>query len=104
MSVPVLGEGILKRPFLQALYAISPVWWGHAAVGVQQDPEAPDYQQAQEHQEHPHEGKRRLLLQSQRVRHHVVSAHGSKGVVVVDAAHGKATARRLISPLMGSGI
>lgn len=104
VSVPVLGQGVLKRPFLQALDTISPVWWRHAAVGVQQDPEAPDYQQSQEHQQHPHEGKRCLLLQSQRVRHHVVSAHGSKGVVVVDAAHGKGTARRLISPLMGSGV
>lgn len=50
VSGPVLGQGILKRPFLQALYTVGPVWWRHAAVGVQQDPEAPDYQQPQEHQ------------------------------------------------------
>ena len=96
VCVPVLSEGVLKRPLLQPLDAVGPVGGGHAAVGVQQDPETSDDQQPQEHQEHPHEGKRRLLLQSQGVRHHVVSAHGSKGVVVVDAKHGKPASRRLI--------
>lgn len=49
-SVPVLSKGVLKRPFLQPLDAISPVGRRHAAVGVQQDPETPNYQQSQEHQ------------------------------------------------------
>lgn len=49
ICVPVLGKGILKRPFLQPLNAIGPVGGGHAAVGVQQDPETPYYQQPQEH-------------------------------------------------------
>ncbi|MEQ2214221.1 hypothetical protein XENOCAPTIV_023749 [Xenoophorus captivus] len=101
---PSLSEGVLKRPFLQPLDAIGPVGGGHAAVRVQQDPEAAYYQQSQEHQQHPHKSKRCLLLQSQRVRHYVVSAHGSKGVVEVDAAHGKPTSWCLISPQMGSGV
>lgn len=50
VSVPALSKGVLKRPFLQPLDAISPVGGGHAAVGVQQDPETPHYQQPQEHQ------------------------------------------------------
>lgn len=104
VCVPVLSKSVLKCPFLQPLDAISPVGGRHTAVGVQQDPETPYYQQPQEHQQHPHEGKCCLLLQSQRVRHHVVSAHGSKGVVVVDATHGKPPSRCLISPLIGSGI
>lgn len=41
--VPVLSKGVLKRPFLQPLNAISPVGGGHTAVGVQQDPETPYY-------------------------------------------------------------
>lgn len=101
---PVLSESILKCPFLQPLNAISPVGRGHTVVRVQQDPEAPYYEHPQEHQQHPHEGKRCLLLQSQGVRHHVVSAHCSKGVVVVDARHGKPTSSCLISPLMVSGV
>lgn len=50
VGVPVLSEGVLKRPFLQPLDAVSPVGRRHAAVGVQQDPETPHYQQSQEHQ------------------------------------------------------
>lgn len=100
LPVPwLLGQGVLERPFLQPLDAVGPVGGGHAAVRVQQDPEAADYQQPQEDQQHPHEGKRRLLLQSQSVRHRLVPVHGSERVVEVQAAHGEATSRSLRSRL-----
>ena len=50
VRVPVLSEGVLKRPFLQPLDTVGPVGGRHAAVGVQQDPETPYYEQPQEHQ------------------------------------------------------
>ena len=85
----VLGQCIFKCPFLQALYPIRPVGGGHATVGVQKDPETPDYEQAQDQQQHPYEGKCCLLLrQDQGVEKHFTVTHSSRGVVIVEATHG----------------
>lgn len=83
----VSGKSIFKCPFFQALQSVAPTGWWHATVGVQQDPETPDDQQAEKHQQHPNERKRRLLLQAQRIGHDITPAHGRKAVVIVNATH-----------------
>lgn len=47
------------------LGVVCPVGRGHAAVGVQQDPEAAHDEQGQEDEEQQHEDEGRLLLQRQ---------------------------------------
>jgi len=71
----VSGKSIFKRPFFLALQSVVPAGGWHATVRVQQDPETPDDQQAEKHQQHPNERKRRLPLQAQRTGHDVTRAH-----------------------------
>lgn len=85
----MLGQCVFKCPFLQPLYPVRPVGGGHATVGVEKDPETPDYEQAQDQQQHPYEGKCCLLLrQDQGVEKHFTVTHSSRGVVIVEATHG----------------
>lgn len=57
-----LHQCIIKLAPLQPLLVVSPGRWRHAAVGVQQDPEAPDQQEDQEEHEEAYEGKGGALL------------------------------------------
>lgn len=57
-----LHQCIIKLAPLQPLLVVSPGWCGHAAVGVQQDPEAPDQQEDQEEHEEAYEGQGCALL------------------------------------------
>lgn len=57
-----LHQCIFKLTPLQPLLVVSPGWCRHAAVGVQQDPEAPDQQEDQEKHEEADEGQGSTLL------------------------------------------
>lgn len=57
-----LHQCIIKLAPLQPLLVVSPGWCRHAAVGVQQDPEAPDQQEDQEEHEEAYEGQGSALL------------------------------------------
>lgn len=59
-------DAVIERVFLRV---VSPVGWGHAAVGVQQDAEAAHYEQGQEDEQQQHEDEGRLLFQRQVGRH-----------------------------------
>lgn len=58
----ILHQCIIKLSPLQPLLVVSPGWCRHAAVGVQQDPEAPDQQEDQEKHEEPYKGQGGALL------------------------------------------
>lgn len=57
-----LYQCIIKLAPLQPLLVVSPGWCRHAAVGVQQDPEAPDQQEDQEEHEEAYKGQGGALL------------------------------------------
>lgn len=61
--LPLLSKGMVKLSFLQAFESISPGRGGHAPIGVQKNPEAPDDEDAQENKQQNHKNKRGLLLQ-----------------------------------------
>jgi len=57
-----LHQCIIKLAPLEPLLVVSPGWCRHAAIGVEQDPEAPDQQVDQEEHEQAYEGKGGALL------------------------------------------
>lgn len=59
----LLSKGMVKLPFLQALQAISPGRGRHAPVRVQENPEAPDNEDAQENKQQNHKNKCGFLFQ-----------------------------------------
>lgn len=64
-----LHKSIIKLTPLHPVLVVSPGWCRHAAVGVKQDPEAPNQQEDQEEQQKADEGQGSSLLS---VYHHQV--------------------------------
>lgn len=57
-----LHQRVIELAPLQPLLVVSPRWCGHAAIGVEQDPEAPDQQEDQEEHEEAYKGQGCALL------------------------------------------
>lgn len=59
----LLSKGMVKLPFLQAFESVCPGRGWHAPVRVQENPEAPDDEDAQENKQQNHKSKCGFLLQ-----------------------------------------
>lgn len=61
-SCNILHYCIIKLPSIKPLFMTQPCWWRHAAVRIQQDPNATNHQKQQQQHKESHKAQGRSLI------------------------------------------